>query len=205
MNNNYNNFFYNTKRTVYKWWCVIYKPAYQLFHHGYWPNEKNPYMKYPEQPNRETSSSAGISDTKEELSHQMAQQIANEISHEHNNSHFDELKAAVSSKEETKPDAPQADNITNETNADTSQTDEGINTSNIDEDVYKRANEIMERLAREAAEDEAKKQAEIEKAKQQASEQERLAMIMKANEIDISQFIEEGKAHQNETTPGGQQ
>ena len=55
----------------------------------------------------------------------------------------------------------------------------------------------MERLAREAAEDEAKKQAEIDKAKQAAAEKERLEEIMRSNKVDISQFIEEGRAHQD--------
>lgn len=45
---------------------------------------------------------------------------------------------------------------------------EDVTLSPEDEDLVKEANEIFERLMREAAEDEAKKQAEIEEAKRQA-------------------------------------
>ena len=44
----YENFVIKAKRTVYKWWCVVYQPVYKLIHHGYWPNEKDPYVKYPD-------------------------------------------------------------------------------------------------------------------------------------------------------------
>lgn len=40
----------------------------------------------------------------------------------------------------------------------------------VDDDVMARAQEIMDRLNKEAAEDEAKKQAQIEEAKRQAEE-----------------------------------
>ena len=45
----------------------------------------------------------------------------------------------------------------------------------------------MDRLNREAAEDEAKKQAEIEAARQKAAEQDRLNSILKSTQRDISQ------------------
>ena len=73
-----------------------------------------------------------------------------------------------------------------------------IDLSKVDADALARAQEIMDRLNKEAAEDEAKKQSEIDKAKKQAEEQERLAAIMKANQVDISAFIEEGKEKQKE-------
>lgn len=83
-----------------------------------------------------------------------------------------------------------------------SNTDSDINPNtnqDVDSDTLARANEIMERLMREAAEDEAKKQAQINEAKRTADEQARLAAIMKANQVDISQYIEQGKANQNIT------
>lgn len=49
--------------------------------------------------------------------------------------------------------------------------EENLTTKNKQEDDLRRAQEIMDRLNREAAEDEAKKQAEIEAAKQEAKKQ----------------------------------
>ena len=60
-----------------------------------------------------------------------------------------------------------------------------------------RANEIMARLNREAAEDEEKKQREIEAAKEKAAEQERLAAILKSTERNIDAFIQEGLSKQH--------
>lgn len=36
----YDNFLFRAKRTVYKWWCIVYKPVYKLIHNGEWPEEK---------------------------------------------------------------------------------------------------------------------------------------------------------------------
>lgn len=68
-----------------------------------------------------------------------------------------------------------------------------------DEEAAKqRADEIMARLASEAADDEAKKQAEIAAARAKADEDAKVASIMKAAKVDISAFIEEGKAQRIE-------
>ncbi|MGN0435662.1 MAG: hypothetical protein ACI4D8_03420 [Wujia sp.] len=142
-------FLYKARQTVYKWWCVVYKPAYKLFHHGYWPEEKEPYYIPPD-------------DNKKD---EFAEQMAKSMEESKQNNEDDIL---ISMKE----------------------------AKTIDQNVLDRANEIMERLAREAAEDEAKKQAQIEDAKRIAIENERLAEIMNANKVDISAFIEEGKAQQ---------
>ena len=42
----YDNFLFRAKRTVYKWWCIVYKPVYKLIHSGEWPEEKEPDVKY---------------------------------------------------------------------------------------------------------------------------------------------------------------
>ena len=35
----YDNFLFRAKRTVYKWWCIVYKPVYKLIHNGEWPED----------------------------------------------------------------------------------------------------------------------------------------------------------------------
>ena len=72
----------------------------------------------------------------------------------------------------------------------------------VDDDVLARANEIMARLNREAAEDEEKKQREIEAAKEKAAEQERLAAILKSTERNIDAFIQEGLSKQHQQDDG---
>lgn len=160
MNDYYNNnFFTRVKRTVYKWWCVVYKPVYKLVHHGEWPDTKEP----------------GYLAEKQELAKQMASQ------------------SQTAEQYEPSIQIPDEPVINSESEVDLS----GVN-----DDVLSRANEIMERLAREAAEDEAKKQAEIDAAKQKAENDARLASILKSTERDISAYIAEGIAHRadNETT-----
>lgn len=175
-------FFYKIKQTVYKWWCVVYKPVYKLTHNGYWPQEKEPYYN-PE------------ADQKKEQQKLLAEQMANQVSNSIQNT-VDNI--ITNTEDVTNP-------ITKDSNSDpvnNSNTDSDINPNtnqDIDSDALARANEIMERLMREAAEDEAKKQAQIDEAKRTADEQARLAAIMKANQVDISQYIEQGKANQNKT------
>ena len=72
----------------------------------------------------------------------------------------------------------------------------------VDDDVLARANDIMARLNREAAEDEEKKQREIEAAKEKAAEQERLAAILKSTERNIDAFIQEGLSKQHQQDDG---
>lgn len=173
-----NNFFYKMKQTVYKWWCVIYRPVYKLTHHGYWPKEKEPYYQAPE------VAATQNSDSQSKSVEEMANRIVNE-----KQSNIDDLVNHTS--ELVTPDTTEAQTAVQ------SQT-EGIDTSNVDTDVMSRANEIMERLAKEVAEDEAKKQAERDKARREAEEQQRLAAILKSTKVDISPFIEEGKAMQHQ-------
>ena len=45
----YDNFLFRAKRTVYKWWCIVYKPVYKLIHNGEWPEEKEPHICLPNQ------------------------------------------------------------------------------------------------------------------------------------------------------------
>ena len=180
MNDPYNNFFIKAKQTVYKWWCVIYKPVYKLTHNGYWPAEKEPGYTPP---------------TENSKQKELAAQMATQIMATKQDSVNDLVLQATSTKNETEQVIPPQKDQT------TSINDEpDFDTSNVDADALARAEEIMARLNREAAEDEAKKQAEIDQAKQDAmkaaDEQARLAEIMKANQVDISAFIEEGKESQ---------
>ncbi len=169
------NFVIKAKQTVFKWWYVVYKPVYKLTHGGRWPEEKQ------QQYETRTMGTPPKEDTElQQLARQMATQIQN-----NNNQHVVDEIVSESKQTETHTD-----------NAETHTDNAEIDTTNVDEDVLDRANEIMARLAREAAEDEAKKQAEIDAARKKAAEAEQLASIMKANQVDISSFIEEGKAHQ---------
>ncbi len=172
----YDNFFYKAKQTVYKWWCVIYKPVYKLTHHGYWPAEKEPYYIPP------------VEKQQQQLASQMAKQISDTET---------EISLEDTTTKDTVSVAP--------TNDTTSINDSSSSKSESAEDAAARAKEIMDRLNREAAEDEAKKQAEIEAARQKAAEQDRLNSILKSTQRDISQYISEGMAHRDETTQATQE
>lgn len=148
-------FFTRVKQTVYKWWCVIYKPVYKLVHHGKWPEEKEPGYVPPKK-----------DDAASDFAAQNAAPVQNEIT------------------------------ASDDSSTATNSWDDSVDTSGMSNESVDLAKEIMERLAREAAEDEAKKQAEIDKAKQAAAEKERLEEIMRSNKVDISQYIEEGRAQQ---------
>ncbi len=164
----YNSFLYKAKQTVYKWWCVIYKPVYKLTHHGYWPAEKEPYYVPPEQKGTPAP-----------------MPIAPQIEPDNISLDLEDTKETVIATEVT-PDNTQKDVTT---------MDKVQNKSAIsDDDSAKRAQEIMDRLNREAAADEAKKQAEIDAARRKAEEDARVASILKSNQHDISQYISEGIA-----------
>lgn len=174
----YDNFVFRIKRTVYKWWCVVYKPVYRLIHNGDWPASKEPSVRYPDtQPStQETGLDAqaladAVLDTNRQSQHSIDDMILEASRHPSDASALD-------------PDEIPAD---------------------VDDDVLARANEIMARLNREAAEDEEKKQREIEAAKKQASEQERLAAILKSNERNIDAFIQEGLSKQHQQDDSNQE
>lgn len=177
-------FAYRVKRTVYKWWCVVYCPVYKLTHHGQWPEEKNPDNKYP------ITKPAPADDYTAKLAHDIIEEQQPDIesmilsaTEGNSSSPATEAKAVASAQTvpvQTTPDVQ-------------AEAEPEIDLSTVDTDTLNRANEIMERLAREAAEDEAKKQREIEEAKKKALEQETLAKIMNANKVDITSYIEEGK------------
>lgn len=137
-------FFYRAKQTVYKWWCIIYKPVYKLIHHGYWPEEKEPYYT----PKTES-----------------------------------EIPSVTPETPSDKPDMGE------------DVAGSPVSSSPDSENSALRAQEILDRLNREAAEDEAKKQAEIEVARKKAEEDARLASILKSTRRDISQYINEGMAN----------
>lgn len=236
----YNNdfgFFYNMRQTVYKWWCVVYKPAYKLFHHGYWPQEKEPYY----QANLAKAAQAGAQEISEapqpvQANTTDAEDLANKIlsAKQGNidtlvaNTPVAETKAPeADSQTEPEIDLSQVDadalaraneimaRLASEAAADEAKKQAEIDAAKAkaraDEEAAKekakadeeaaraRADEIMARLASEAAADEAKKQAEIDAAKAKAEEDARLASILKSTKVDISAFIEEGKAQRNDT------
>lgn len=192
-------FFYNVRQTVYKWWCVVYKPAYKLFHHGYWPAEKEPYY--------------AVNQAK--LAEEEAERLAQVAYSQQEQSELDipsdidaqELASKIMSSKQGNIDALVANTPSAQSCTDTnsSNTEPEVDLSAVDTDALARANEIMARLASEAAEDEAKKQAEIDAAKAKAREEEeaakakaaedaRLASILQSTKVDISAYIEEGKA-----------
>ncbi len=232
-------FFYNVRQTVYKWWCVVYKPTYKLFHHGYWPAEKEPYYaaNQAKQAAEEANKLAEVAFSKQEQpelditsgtdAHELAAKI---MSSKQGNidtlvantpaTQLDTSSDSSSSQPEidlssVDPDALARANeimarLASEAAADEAKKQAEIDAakakakeeeeaakakSKSDEEAAKaRAEEIMARLASEAAEDEAKKQAEIDAAKAKAAEDARLASILQSTKVDISAFIEEGKA-----------
>lgn len=196
MNDSYNNsFFTRVRQTVYKWWCVVYKPAYKLFHHGYWPQEKEPYYS-ASAAKAETGEPAAAETTQTDEARALAEKMAQQIQAGRQRNIDDLVHSSDNaSTEDNASAAPAEPEAAVQT---TPETEPEADLSNVDNDTLSKANEIMARLAREAAEDEAKKQAEIDAAKRESAEQERLASILKATKPDISMYIEEGKARQNE-------
>ena len=173
----YDNFLFRAKRTVYKWWCIVYKPVYKLIHSGEWPEEKEPDVKYaaPTKPSQsETLDAQALADAVLDTNRQSQHNIDDLVS-----------EAAHMSAEPT-ASAPAVN----------AEPDISSTNSALDPE------EIMARLNREAAEDEEKKQREIEAAKEKAAEQERLAAILKSTERNIDAFIQEGLSKQHQQDDG---
>ena len=179
-------FFYKAKQTVYKWWCVVYKPAYKLFHHGYWPAEKEPYYELNQAKQAEL-------DAEKLAQTASAQDLADQIL----SSKQGNIDALVANTPVASSSVSATSNATISTSNSDTETEPEVDLSKVDPDALARANEIMARLASEAAADEAKKQAEIEAAKAKAAEDAKLASILQSTKVDISAFIEEGKAQSN--------
>ena len=186
MYNDYSSFSfaYRIKRTVYKWWCVVYCPVYKLTHNGQWPEEKNPDNKYP------ITKPAPTDDYAARLAHDIIEEQQPDIESMILSASEDNSSSTATEVEAVVPSQTPPVQATSDVQA---EAEPEVDLSTVDADTLNRANEIMERLAREAAEDEAKKQREIEEAKKKALEQETLAKIMNANKVDITSYIEEGK------------
>ncbi len=225
-------FFYKARQTVYKWWCVVYKPAYKLFHQGYWPAEKEPYYAMNQAIEKEEQA-AKLSQTVNVNAEDLANNI---LSSKQGNVDAMVANTTPIGQETPAEDVPDSEpeidlsqvdsdalaraneimaRLASEAAADEAKKQAEIDAAKAkaredeeaakakakaDEDAAKaRADEIMARLAGEAAADEAKKQAEIDAARQKADEDARLASILKSTKVDISAFIEEGKAHRNDS------
>lgn len=193
----YDNFIFRIKRTVYKWWCVVYKPVYRLIHDGNWPASKEPSVRYPDtQPStQETGLDAqaladAVLDTNRQSQHSIDDMI---------------LEASKHTSDVAQAVTPVQTSHTEASVQETSALDSDAIPADVDDDVLARANEIMARLNREAAEDEEKKQREIEAAKKQTAEQERLAAILKSNERNIDAFIQEGLSKQHQQDDSNQE
>lgn len=185
----YKNFFFTRlKQTVYKWWCVVYRPVYKLTHHGYWPEEKEPGYVPPEnkEPDHVPPNTNETVSPNPQISDDSSAVISRVLNEKQNNLNKTIASAQMEQTDESTSDSSQPDSVW----------DDSVDTSHMSSESVDLAKEIMERLAREAAEDEAKKQAEIDKAREVAAEKERLEEIMRSNQVDISRYIEEGKASQ---------
>ena len=176
----YDNFLFRAKRTVYKWWCIVYKPVYK-------PDVKYAAPTKPSQP--ETLDAQALADAVLDTNRQSQHNIDDLVS-----------EAAHMSSEPT-ASAP-AVNAEPDISSTNSALDPEEIPAGVDDDVLARANEIIARLNREAAEDEEKKQREIEAAKEKAAEQERLAAILKSTERNIDAFIQEGLSKQHQQDDG---
>lgn len=190
----YDNFLFRAKRTVYKWWCIVYKPVYKLTHNGNWPMEKQPEVKYaaPKQaPQPAPLDAQALADAVLDTNRQSQHNIDDLVSE----------AAHMSAEPTASAPAVNAEPDISSTNSALDLDPEEI-PAGVDDDVLARANEIMARLNREAAEDEEKKQREIEAAKEKAAEQERLAAILKSTERNIDAFIQEGLSKQHQQDDG---
>lgn len=188
----YDNFLFRAKRTVYKWWCIVYKPVYKLIHSGEWPEEKEPDVKYaaPTKPSQsETLDAQALADAVLDTNRQSQHNIDDLVSE---GAHMSAEPTASAPAVNAEPDISSTN----------SALDPEEIPAGVDDDVLARANEIMARLNREAAEDEEKKQREIEAAKEKAAEQERLAAILKSTERNIDAFIQEGLSKQHQQDDG---
>ncbi len=176
----YDSFGYKFQQTVYKWWCVVYRPAYKLVHKGYWPEEKEPFYaanKAKEEEAKKTALAASLA-AEARYSQSVADTVEKTLAESKVSQPVAPTPApSVEPVKEATPDAS-ADEIP----------------ADVSSDVLDRANEIMARLAREAAEDEAKKQNQIDEAKRKAMEQQRLDEILNSTKVDISSYIEQGKS-----------
>ena len=149
----YDNFLFRAKRTVYKWWCIVYKPVYKLIHNGEWPEEKEPDVKYaaptkPSQP--ETLDAQALANAVLDTNRQSQHNIDDLVS-----------EAAHMSAEPTA--------FTPDTGSTASALNPEEIPAGVDDDVLARANEIMARLNREAAEDEEKNNVKLKLQKKKPS------------------------------------
>lgn len=71
--------------------------------------------------------------------------------------------------------------------------------NNQDSGSTQDAQEILKRLEREKQEEEEKARKKIEEMRKKNQEQERIAAIMNANQVNVNAFIEEGKAIRENT------
>ena len=84
----YDNFLFRAKRTVYKWWCIVYKPVYKLIHSGEWPEEKEPDVKYaaPTKPSQsETLDAQALADAVLDTNRQSQHNIDDLVSEKKSN------------------------------------------------------------------------------------------------------------------------
>lgn len=179
-------FIVRAKQTVYKWWCVVYRPVYKLTHHGEWPAEKEPGYVPPQAGN--------------DVASRMANEILNETKQKELDDMISSAKAHVQENKTSvqQPDVQHTSTVSAPAGGKIEAWDDSVDTSGMSDESVDLAKQIMERLAREAAEDEQKKNAEIERARQEAAEREKLEQILRSNQVDISEFIEEGRARQSE-------
>ena len=170
-------FFYKAKQTVYKWWCVVYRPAYKLFHQGYWPAEKEPYYAMNQAKEKEEQAARLA-----QVANVDAEDLANSILSSKQGNIDTMVANTTPTSEDVKP-----------VNTPETEPEPEIDLSQVDPDALARANEIMARLASEAAADEAKKQAEIDAAKAKAKADEEAAKA-KAAEDEAKRQAEQDAA-----------
>jgi hypothetical protein len=109
-----------------------------------------------------------------------AAEVLARINSDREGRYSDEIEEARKKAEEERRKAEEKARLDSIMNANKVDVDSFIaqgKTAAQEADEMKRAQEIMDRLNREAAEDEAKKVAEIEEAKRQAAEKEKLAAV----------------------------
>lgn len=273
-NNNYDNFFVKAKRTVYKWWSVVYFPVYKAVHNGDYPPGAYKYGLAENQAAKQLAASqmvqhqvamnqaAQVEYAKMNLAQAQMQgvQVAPEsvamvqnaqsqvtiptvvngqasavtltdyieaggetkilesLAEEELKKRAVEEAEEAYEKEQAESALEKIENAKHEKGLDVEDTSsEDVSSTTATQEELDRANEIYERLMREAAEDEAKKQAEIDAAKAAALEKfgdsedvdsdtidsiidpnspdydpEMIKRIMEKNKVDVKSFIREG-------------
>lgn len=181
------NFFMVIRSTVTKWWRVIYKPVYKLANF----KRSNTNQEVQININKETTNTF-----QDNYINIPENTIVPSTSTQYNDMNFttntvdpNEILNSIRQKKDSSLETIISTAKNTNVN-DFSEELQELGDSKTSDDALLRAKEIMDRLNKEADDDNAKKQAEIEEAKQKAHQMEVVYSVMNQNKLDISSFID---------------